>query len=177
MTTNLKDDISKKIGILFLTYLAIGGILGDIGTSPLYVISLTFKTLHVTPKNVMGVLSLIFWSFMFLTAKYAGLALNMDNQGEGGTFTLLHLIQTEANKLQNYIKKNIFSFIVGSACIFSMICGALLLSDGVITPSISVLAAVEGIEVIYPHLAEFILPIATVILTCLFMLQKKAQKK
>ncbi len=177
MTTNLKDDISKKIGILFLTYLAIGGILGDIGTSPLYVISLTFKTLHVTPKNVMGVLSLIFWSFMFLTAKYAGLALNMDNQGEGGTFTLLHLIQTEANKLQNYIKKNIFSFIVGSACIFSMIYGALLLSDGVITPSISVLAAVEGIEVIYPHLAEFILPIATVILTCLFMLQKKGTEK
>ena len=108
MTTNLKDDISKKIGILFLTYLAIGGILGDIGTSPLYVISLTFKTLHVTPKNVMGVLSLIFWSFMFLTAKHAGLAINMDNQGEGGTFTLLHLIQTEANKLQNYIKKIFF---------------------------------------------------------------------
>ncbi|WP_457572103.1 KUP/HAK/KT family potassium transporter [Desulfovulcanus sp.] len=177
METTALNDTSSKIGTLFLTYLAIGGVLGDIGTSPLYVISLTFKALQVNQENVMGVLSLIFWSFMFLSAKYAGLALNMDNQGEGGTFTLLNLIQTEANKLKNKIASNRISFLVGLTCILSMICGALLLSDGVITPSISVLAAVEGIEIVYPHLAEFILPIATVILTGLFLIQKKGTEK
>ncbi|SDN55784.1 KUP system potassium uptake protein [Desulfonauticus submarinus] len=177
MESILEEESSKQIGTLFLAYLAIGGILGDIGTSPLYVISLTFKNLTISKENVMGVLSLIFWSFMFLSAKYAGLALNLDNDGEGGTFTLMHLIQTEANKLKKSILRYKFTFIIGFASILSMICGALLLSDGVITPSISVLAAVEGIEVIYPHLAEFILPIATIILCALFFLQKRGTEK
>jgi KUP system potassium uptake protein len=81
-----QESASTLPHTLFLSYLAIGGVLGDIGTSPLYVISLCFKSLPVTRANVMGVLSLITWSFVFLSTKYAWMALNMDNDGEGGTF-------------------------------------------------------------------------------------------
>ncbi|MDQ7033162.1 MAG: KUP/HAK/KT family potassium transporter [Desulfonauticus sp.] len=168
---------SSKLNTLFLSYLAIGGILGDIGTSPLYVISLTFKTIPITRENVQGVLSLIFWSFMFLSLKYAGLALTLDNQGEGGTFTLLHLIQEEVRRLKEKFTKSKFTLFLSCATILSMICGALLLSDGVITPSISVLAAIEGVEVFYPHLAEFVLPTAAIILSALFFFQKKGTEK
>ncbi|MBW1982583.1 MAG: KUP/HAK/KT family potassium transporter [Deltaproteobacteria bacterium] len=163
---------------LFLTYLAIGGVLGDIGTSPLYVMSLSFRSLPLTRENVMGVLSLIFWSFVFLSSKYAWMALNMDNNGEGGTFALLNLIRREARKSRGKVNKaKLAGSVAAIAAVFSMICGALLLSDGVITPSISVLAAIEGIEVVYPHLAEYIIPLAVVILSGLFMLQKRGTEK
>ncbi len=163
---------------LYLAYLAIGGILGDIGTSPLYVMSLTFSVLPVTRANVLGVLSLIVWSFAFLSAKYAWMALNLDNNGEGGTFALLSLIRREGNRRRQMGTSRSWSpVLVTMASLLSMACGALLLSDGVITPSISVLAAIEGIEVVYPQLQEFIVPIATVVLVGLFMIQKRGTEK
>ncbi len=158
---------------IYLAYLAIGGILGDIGTSPLYVMSLTFKVLPINRTNVMGVLSLIVWSFVFLSTKYAWMALNLDNNGEGGTFALLSLIRKEGAR-QSTDKKRM---LVGIAGLLSMACGALLLSDGVITPSISVLAAVEGIEVVYPDLHDFVIPTATIILIALFAIQKRGTEK
>jgi KUP system potassium uptake protein len=162
---------------LFLAYLAIGGVLGDIGTSPLYVISLCFKRLPVTRANVMGVLSLITWSFVFLSTKYAWMALNMDNEGEGGTFALLNLIRKEGRRLKNNSRAPLVNSLVSGAGVLAVFCGALLLSDGVITPSISVLAAVEGVEVLYPHLAEYVIPLAAIILTGLFLLQKRGTEK
>ena len=162
---------------LFLAYLAIGGVLGDIGTSPLYVISLCFKRLPVTRPNVMGVLSLITWSFVFLSTKYAWMALNMDNEGEGGTFALLNLIRKEGRRLKNNSRSTLIANLVRGAGVLAVFCGALLLSDGVITPSISVLAAVEGVEVLYPHLAEYVIPLAAIILTGLFLIQKRGTER
>jgi KUP system potassium uptake protein len=165
------------VATLFLAYLAIGGVLGDIGTSPLYVMALTFKALPVTRENIMGVLSLIAWSFVFLSAKYAWMALKLDNNGEGGTFALLGLIRKEG------FNKRELTGILGRlpllniAAVFSITCGALLLSDGVITPAISVLAAVEGVEVVYPHLAELVIPTSVIILTGLFALQKRGTER
>ncbi len=163
---------------LAFAYLAIGGVLGDIGTSPLYVMSLTFKSLPITTFNVMGVLSLIFWSFIFLSMKYAWMALELDNNGEGGTFALLSLIRQRGKEIlqAKEDKKNIKT-LLKIAAFLSMMCGALLLSDGVITPSISVLAAVEGVDVQYPSLSPYILPLATLILTGLFMVQKHGTEK
>ncbi len=125
----------------------------------------------------MGVLSLIVWSFVFLSTKYAWMALNLDNNGEGGTFALLSLIRKDRAKWAANEKKNGLRIFVGIAGLLSMACGALLLSDGVITPSISVLAAVEGIKVVYPHLHDFVIPIATIILIALFMIQKQGTEK
>jgi KUP system potassium uptake protein len=168
---------AKARGTLFLAYLAIGGVLGDIGTSPLYVMALTFKTLPVNRENIMGVLSLITWSFVFLSAKYAWMALKLDNNGEGGTFALLGLIRKEGFRRRQPPGISRRLPLVDIAAVFSITCGALLLSDGVITPAISVLAAVEGVEVVYPHLAELIIPAAVLILTGLFTLQKRGTER
>ncbi|MCG6944909.1 MAG: KUP/HAK/KT family potassium transporter [Deltaproteobacteria bacterium] len=172
-----RESTSALAATLFLSYLAIGGVLGDIGTSPLYVMSLCFKRLPVTRANVMGVLSLITWSFVFLSTKYAWMALNMDNEGEGGTFALLNLIRKEGRRLKDNGRSLLIAHLVSAAGILSMVCGALLLSDGVITPSISVLAAVEGVEVLYPHLAHYVVPLAVIILTGLFLIQKRGTEK
>ncbi len=154
------------------TYFAIGGVLGDIGTSPLYVMALIFTVISPTLFNVLGVLSLIFWSFIFLTLKYVIIAVNLDNNGEGGTFALLNLIK-KASKISQI--KNVKLLFI--ATFLSMLCGALLLSDGVITPAISVLSAVEGIEVKYPLLKFYILPVSCGILTMLFLYQKRGTEK
>ncbi len=154
------------------TYFAIGGVLGDIGTSPLYVMALIFSVITPNLFNILGVLSLIFWSFIFLTLKYVIVAVNLDNNGEGGTFALLNLIKKlTKSKHNNYLK------LLYIATFLSMLCGALLLSDGVITPAISVLSAIEGVEVKYPLLKFYILPLSCVILTMLFFYQKKGTEK
>jgi KUP system potassium uptake protein len=168
------SSITKKdSNYIYIAYLAIGGILGDIGTSPLYVMLLTFKLIPITKDNIMGVLSLIVWSFLFLSLKYAWIALNLDNKGEGGTYALLNLITNTKEKMK--IKK--YKWILILATFLSMLCGALLLSDGIITPSISVLAAIEGIDVVYPNLQHLILPLAILILTGLFSIQKHGTEK
>ena len=173
MKTNGAQTKLVLTGTLFLAYLAIGGVLGDIGTSPLYVMALTFKALPINRENIMGVLSLITWSFVFLSAKYAWMALKLDNNGEGGTFALLGLIRKEGINRRHASGILRHLPLVDIAALSSISCGALLLSDGVITPAISVLAAVEGVEVVYPHLADLIIPAAVVILTGLFALQKR----
>jgi len=172
MNVQMKNSV-KHPSAFYMGYLAIGGILGDIGTSPLYVMLLVFKFLPVSWDNVLGVLSLIIWSFIFLSLKYAWLALNLDNNGEGGTYALLNLILQAAKKYKGRLK----SFLIGLAFILAMACGSLLLSDGVITPSISVLAAIEGIEVVYPHFQDIVIPLAVTILAGLFISQKYGTEK
>ncbi|MFH1351317.1 MAG: KUP/HAK/KT family potassium transporter, partial [Pseudomonadota bacterium] len=128
---------------LALTLGALGVVYGDIGTSPLYAIRECFYGLHaieLTERNVLGVLSLVFWSLMVIvTIKYVAFMLRADNRGEGGIFALLSLVPGAGRRISSRAR---------SAVVLAAIFGAALLyGDGVITPAISVLSAVEGLQV------------------------------
>jgi KUP system potassium uptake protein len=137
---------------------ALGVVFGDIGTSPLYAIGQCFRELHTkTPAaaDVLGILSLVFWSLILVVClKYVTFVLRADFNGEGGTLALLGLVRAEGRpKIEP----------LGSA---------LLYGDGVITPSISVLSAVEGLKIATPAAQPFVVPAALVILGGLFVLQQ-----
>lgn len=168
---NISKDIPKRTLSLPLIIGALGIVFGDIGTSPLYALKETFFGLHpleLSPLNILGVLSLIFWTLMIVvTIKYIYLIMRADNRGEGGIFALLALLR------QGKVKK-----IFGLSVTAIVLAGATLLyGDGAITPAISVLSAVEGLEVLSPDLARFIVPITIVILIALFSIQKKGTGK
>ena len=150
-----------------LAFTALGVVYGDIGTSPLYAIKECFSGHHSiepTPENVIGVLSLIFWSINFIVSfKYMGVVLRADNRGEGGSFALL----AQVRPLSRPQGGRRLLIAVG-------LCGAALLyGDGVITPAISVLSAIEGVTVAAPAVAPLIWPLAAVVLTALFAIQKR----
>ncbi|MFN2603482.1 MAG: potassium transporter Kup [Gemmatimonadaceae bacterium] len=157
-----------------LTLLALGVVYGDIGTSPLYALRECFKTeyrLTATPSNVYGVLSLILWSLILIVSiKYIVFILRADNRGEGGILALLALI------LQNSRRKSDDKFRLYIITL-GLIGAALLYGDGVITPAISVLGAVEGLEVATPSLTVLVVPIALGILIALFWVQHKGTAK
>jgi KUP system potassium uptake protein len=157
-----------------LTVLALGVVYGDIGTSPLYALRECFRgeyRLVATPANVYGVLSLILWSLILIVSvKYIVFIMRADNSGEGGILALLALIlQYSRRKTDDKFRRSII--------ILGLIGAALLYGDGVITPAISVLGAVEGIEVATPALRFLVVPIAVAILTGLFMVQKNGTAK
>jgi KUP system potassium uptake protein len=146
-----------------LAVTALGVVFGDIGTSPLYALRESLRPGHglpVTPDTVLGVLSLLVWSLaLIVSVKYIVFVMRADNSGEGGILALLALIPPRAR---------------GPAVVALGLFGAALLyGDGVITPAISVLAAVEGLEVAAPGLAPWVVPIAAVLLLLLFALQKR----
>ena len=150
---------------------ALGVVYGDIGTSPLYALKEAFFgvfSLERSLGNVLGLCSLIFWTLMIIvTIKYIFLIMRADNGGEGGIFSLLALLR------QGKLKKATLGIV--SALI---IIGAVLLyGDGVITPSISVLSAIEGLNIITTQAQHFIIPITLVILLGLFLLQKNGSGK
>lgn len=160
----------KKSGflpIILLSYGALGVVYGDIGTSPLYALNETFFGHHALVRNetnVHGILSLFFWSLtLVVTLKYLMLILKADNQGEGGVFSELSLIKSTNSKSK--LSAFVISALVFGAC--------LLYADGLITPAISVLSAVEGIEIATPAFHNAILPITIVILILLFSVQRK----
>ncbi len=148
---------------------ALGVVYGDIGTSPLYALRECFSGIHgigVTRGNVLGVLSLIFWSLIVLvTVKYLTFVLRADNKGEGGILALLALAFPERNTAHP-----------GRLAKFMIICGlfgtALLYGDGIITPAISVLSAVEGLNVTTTFFEPYIIPITVAILIGLFSVQR-----
>ena len=147
---------------------------GDIGTSPLYAIRECFKEEHglaATPENVYGVLSLILWALIIIVSiKYVVFILRADNRGEGGELALLALIlQTQQRTTDNARRFIIIALGLTGA--------ALLYGDGVITPAMSVLGATEGLEVIAPQFHVFVVPSTIVILTTLFLVQKKGTAK
>lgn len=157
-----------------LTLLALGVVYGDIGTSPLYALRECFKPeygLTAIPENVYGVLSLILWSLILIVSfKYIVFILRADNRGEGGVLALLALIlQYQRRKSDDKIRQLII--------VLGLVGAALLYGDGVITPAISVLGAVEGLEVITPSFVKFVVPITLVILIGLFLVQKKGTAK
>lgn len=159
--------LNKKF--IFLAVGSIGVVFGDIGTSPLYAIKACFHGTHaITPSmaNVLGVLSLIFWSMTIVVSiKYVTFILRADNRGEGGIFALVSLLNTSDKRLSRLIQ---------SIILFAGILGAgLLYGDGVITPAISVLSAIEGLEVATKAATPFILPLTCIVLFLLFSLQRK----
>ncbi|MGF7161955.1 KUP system potassium uptake protein [Rhodoligotrophos appendicifer] len=157
---------SAKSRVPALTIAAIGVVFGDIGTSPLYAMRVAFSDIGGLPFNeaaVLGVLSLLFWSLIILvTITYVTVLLRADNRGEGGVLALSSLLFRTRNN--GRLKK--------IAIVLSLVGAALFYGDGIITPAISVLSAVEGVHVIAPALSEFVVPIAIVILVALFMVQR-----
>jgi KUP system potassium uptake protein len=155
----------KALPVLALT--ALGVVFGDIGTSPLYALKECFNGDHavpLSPENVLGVLSLVFWSLNFVISfKYIAMVLRADNRGEGGILALLALVRPRGvagHKRELLLMLGLFG-------------AALLYGDGVITPAISVLSAVEGLHVATPAFRPFVLPITVGILTALFWIQKR----
>jgi KUP system potassium uptake protein len=144
---------------------ALGVVFGDIGTSPLYALSACFTgpEIAVTPDHIYGVLSLIFWSLVLvILLKYVGVVLNADNKGEGGVLALTALvINTERASPRRKIYGTLG--ILGASLFFA---------DGAITPAITVLGAVEGLQVAAPTAQIPVLPIVIIVLVGLFMIQR-----
>jgi KUP system potassium uptake protein len=148
---------------------ALGVVYGDIGTSPLYAIDQIFVgPAAVAPShdNVLGAISLAIWTItLIVTIKYAALVMRADNDGEGGVFALYGLLHKYKNQGTQ-------------ALLWLLMLGAgLLLGDGMITPAISVLSAVEGLEAITPALSPFVVPVTVVLLTGLFAIQFKGTSR
>ncbi|MEO8305119.1 MAG: potassium transporter Kup [Betaproteobacteria bacterium] len=147
---------------------AIGVVFGDIGTSPLYTLRQCFAGEHpvaLTPENVLGILSIIFWSLIIIvTAKYVTLIMRADNRGEGGILALTALV---SRGMGNQTRRR--WWLVG----FGIFGAAMFYGDGMITPAISVLGAVEGLEIVAPSLHPFVVPVTVVIVILLFAIQKR----
>ncbi len=146
---------------------AVGVVFGDIGTSPLYMLRTAFTGtygLALTPANVHGLLSVVFWALIVIvTLKYIMLVMRADNNGEGG---ILALTALAARGLANRERRR--WWVVG----FGIFGAAMFYGDGMITPAISVLSAVEGLEIIAPALHPYILPVTVVIIVALFAIQR-----
>jgi KUP system potassium uptake protein len=163
------DVHGKRLVILSLT--ALGVVYGDIGTSPLYAIQEIFKDEYrlggPTPANIYGALSLVVWSLILVVSvKYVGFILRADNRGEGGVYALLALLIRSRERDGTLAKRRTFLLIL-----LGIFGGAFLYGDGIITPAISVLSAVEGLEVVAPRLQYFVIPIAFIIISLLFYFQ------
>ena len=143
----------------------LGIVYGDIGTSPLYALkaSLThFSEPGITRVEIFGVLSLIFWAlFLIVTIKYVALVMRADNNGEGGILALMALAQRHT--VSPRMRTTLGLIGIGGACLF--------FGDGAITPAISVLSAVEGLEIVSPTFTRFVLPLSVVIILALFAVQ------
>lgn len=172
MNHNHSADHSHRPPTSALVIGALGVVFGDIGTSPLYSLKECFTGHHgvpATPDNVMGVLSLIVWTLMLIvTVKYLLFVMKADRNGEGGILALLSLA---VEKLGLHSKRRVALLLTGVAG------AALLFGDGIITPAISVLSAVEGLNVITPVFKPYIVPITMVILVCLFAVQRAGSEK
>ena len=150
-----------------LTLAAIGVVYGDIGTSVLYAVKEVFGSGHVefTPANVYGILSILFWTLtVIVSLKYVVLVLRADNHGEGGLVAMLALA-SQSVKDRPQLRAGLLAVGIFGTSLFY--------GDGVITPAISVLSAVEGLEVVSPHFKRFVLPLTLLVLFCLFAVQKR----
>ncbi|EUM16617.1 potassium uptake protein [Enterobacter sp. BIDMC 29] len=155
----------KKQPLPAVTLAAIGVVYGDIGTSPLYTLReclTSEKGISLSHSAVFGFLSLIFWLLaLVVSIKYICVVMRADNDGEGGILTLMSLAVRKLDK--RWVPASIFLGLIG---------GSFFYGDGVITPAISVLSAIEGLEIIAPSLDHLIIPLALIVLTVLFAIQK-----
>jgi KUP system potassium uptake protein len=168
MSASSANQSKKQITGLALG--AIGVVFGDIGTSPLYALKEVFREgLPIDKMHVFGVLSLIFWALtMVVTIKYAIFIMRADNKGEGGIVALMALA---LQGTKNNLKEIRFIMLVG------LLGTVLFYGDSIITPAISVLSAVEGLQIIAPSLSDYVLPITIIVLSGLFFIQEKGTGK
>ncbi len=162
------QDSQQRPAMSAVTLAALGIVFGDIGTSPLYALKECFHVSHgiaLTYSNVLGILSLIFWSLMIVVSiKYVAIIMRANNNGEGGIMALLAL------SLRN---KKIGSKSRAILIAIGLFGAALFFGDGIITPAVSVLSAVEGLSIATPVFTPFIIPITIAVLIGLFMIQRK----
>lgn len=157
---------TKKSSLAALTIGAIGIVYGDIGTSVLYALKVVFDSglVPLTPDNLYGVLSMVFWTItLIVSIKYVTLILRADNNGEGGLIAMLALATNAVNDKPRLRRGLLALGIFGTAIFYG---------DGVITPAISVLSAVEGLEVLSPVFTPYVMPTALVVIFGLFYMQK-----
>jgi KUP system potassium uptake protein len=160
-------DQHGKSSLAALTLGAIGVVYGDIGTSVLYAMKEVFGSGHVefTPDNIYGILSIFFWTLtVIVSIKYVALVLRADNHGEGGLVAMLALASM-AVKDRPVLRQRMLIVGIFGTCLFY--------GDGVITPAISVLSAVEGLEVVSPAFKKYVIPLTIIILFGLFAVQKR----
>jgi KUP system potassium uptake protein len=160
-------SVHKQAG-LALVIAALGVVFGDIGTSPLYALQTVFTiddhAVRATPGDVYGVVSLMFWAVtLIVSGKYVMVVMRADNEGEGGVMALVALIRRVLGDSRAHTRAIVLLGVLGASLFYG---------DTLITPAISVLSAVEGLEVTAPGLADMVLPIAVVILTGLFAVQR-----
>src|SRR4051794_15914989 len=147
---------------------ALGVVFGDIGTSPIYTLATVFNPhdphpVPITSANVYGVVSLLFWSVMtIVTLTYVTLVMRADNNGEGGIMALIALLRRWSGQ-----RGHRAAMVLSTLGLFG---ASLFFGDSMITPAISVLSAVEGLKVIDPGFADFVVPITAVIIVALFSL-------
>src|SRR3954470_8368225 len=158
-------DVVAHAGRAVLVLGALGVVYGDIGTSPLYTEQVIFgsykATAHVTPATAYGVISLIFWALMIVVSiKYAGFIMRAHNRGDGGIMALTALVQ------RNRVARR------GALVTLGIFGAALFFGDGIITPAISVLGSLQGVEVAAPSLSHLVVPLSGGILVGLFSLQR-----
>lgn len=168
MAATTHDHHTSKASLGVLTLSALGIVFGDIGTSPLYALRECFAHAHldVTTNNVLGILSLIFWTmFSIICIKYMVYILRADNKGEGGVLSLMALAASSVSEDQSP-KKRALIFVLG------LTGAALLFGDGVITPAISVLSAVEGLNYVTPVFEPYVIPVTVFLLNVLFLVQR-----
>jgi len=168
MTSVLPDDLGnaalakpRRAAVAAMGVAALGIVFGDIGTSPLYTLKTAFDYLHgdATPERILGILSLVIWTLFLITSiKYVTVAMSIDNDGEGGILALMSLLG---------IKQRQRPVIV----VLGLLGAALIYGDGAITPAISVLSALEGLDIAAPAVHHYVVPAAVVILLALFAVQ------
>lgn len=166
-TTSLAQPVPRGSRTAALTLAALGVVYGDIGTSPLYTVKEIFSKstgVPLNPDTVIGAVSVVFWALMLVvTLKYVVLILRADNRGEGGTVALLALASRSAAG-RPLLRRRLLLLGTFGACLFY--------GDSVLTPAISVLSAVEGLEVVAPALKPWVLPISIGVLLGLFVAQR-----
>ena len=162
------EPSAPRRGLRYLFVLsagALGVVYGDIGTSPLYALRECFNPAHgvrVATENILGILSLIFWSLVIvISLKYLVFVMRADNRGEGGILALMSLVRTRAGGGSRRL-----------LVAFGLFGSALLYGDGMITPAISVLSAMEGLEVATPVFRPFVVPLTIIVLIALFVVQR-----
>jgi KUP system potassium uptake protein len=160
---------TRKSNFYALSLAALGVVDGDIGTSPLYTLNTIFtggiQPVPLNPVNILGILSLIFWSLMIVVSfKYVLFIMRADNHGEGGIMALLALALEKLHNAGHYRSIILILGIFGASLFYG---------DGVVTPAISVLSAVEGLQVASPVFKQFVIPITLIIIVGLFMFQRR----
>ena len=158
----------QKSSLAALTLAAIGVVYGDIGTSPLYTMKEVFAPAHGLPLNegnLFGVTSLIAWALILIVSlKYVTLVLRADNRGEGGVMALVALALSSVGPKSRWFHPLVLVGLLGTTMFFG---------DGVVTPAISVLSAIEGLEVATPAFKPYVVPFTVIVLVALYMLQRK----